>query len=147
MWEKAEEIKQYRSKVFECLLIDCINEDVKIKSNIFSLLSEFGRESMELTTKKANNILKIFLDDNGTVEDQFIRLFMNFTPDKYNSTNKVGNEGVIEFNKESNSVNDFNDAEYLTFKKLPESIEFFVKSVFAPFFMEVYISDLVKRNY
>ena len=51
--EKAEEIKQYRSKVFKCLLIDYINEEVKIKSDIFSLLMDFGRESNEFATKKS----------------------------------------------------------------------------------------------
>ncbi|MBR0584733.1 hypothetical protein HF326_16910 [Bacillus altitudinis MN12] len=147
LWGKTEEIKQYGSKLFECLLIDCIDEDVKVKSNILSLISDFGRESTEITTKKVDNILKIFLDDNGTVEDLFIRFFTNFTHNKYNSTNQVGNEGVIEFNRESNFVTNFNDADYLTFKKLPESIEFFVKNVFSPFFMKVYISELVKRNY
>lgn len=130
LWGKTEEIKQYGSKLFECLLIDCIDEDVKVKSNILSLISNFGRESTEMTPEKVATLLEVSFDHMGTVEDQFVRLFTDFTHNKYSSTNQVENEGVLEFNKETKLVTSFNGAEYLTFKKLPQSIELFVANVF-----------------
>ena len=95
-----------------------------------SLLSNFGRGSTEVTPEKVATLLEVSFDDMGTVEDQFVRLFTDFTYNKYNSTNQVENEGVLEFNKETKLVTSFNDAEYLTFKKLPQSIELFVANVF-----------------
>ncbi|WP_200833130.1 hypothetical protein [Listeria monocytogenes] len=132
LWGNTEEIKQYASKLFECLLKDCIEKNVKIKSNILSLISNFGRGSTEVTPEKVATLLEISFDDLGTVEDQFVRLFTDFTYNKYNSTNQVENEGVgvLEFNIETKLVTSFNDAEYLTFKKLPQSIELFVANVF-----------------
>ncbi len=144
LWGNTEEIKQYAPKSFECLLKDCIEEDVKIKSNILSLLSNFGRGSTEVTPEKAATLLKVSFDDMDTVEDQFVRLFTDFTYNKYNSANQVENEGVLEFNKETKLVTSFNDAEYLTFKKLPQSIELFVANVFSSFVMSIFLSEHLK---
>ncbi|MBV1068162.1 hypothetical protein J0M82_10985 [Listeria monocytogenes] len=111
LWGNTEEIKQYAPKLFECLLKDCIEKNVKIKSNILSLLSNFGRGSTEVTPEKVATLLEVSFDHMGTVEDQFVRLFTDFTYNKYNSTNQVENEGVLEFNKETKLVTSFNGAE------------------------------------
>lgn len=145
LWGNTEEIKQYAPKLFECLLKDCIEEDVKIKSSIFSLLSNFGRGSTEVTLEKVFTLLEVSFDDMDTVEDQFVRLFTDFTYNKYNSANQVENEGVLEFNKETKLVTSFNDAEYLTFKKLPQSIELFVANVFLSFVMSIFLSVNLKE--
>jgi hypothetical protein len=145
LWGNTEEIKQYARKLFECLLKDCIEKNVKIKSNILSLLSNFGRGSTEVTPEKVATLLEVSFDHMGTVEDQFVRLFTDFTYNKYNSTNQVENEGVLEFNKETKLVTSFNGAEYLTFKKLPQSIELFVANVFLSFVMSIFLSENIKE--
>lgn len=133
------------AQIIECLLKDCIEKNVKIKSNILSLLSNFGRGSTEVTPEKVATLLEVSFDHMGTVEDQFVRLFTDFTYNKYNSTNQVENEGVLEFNKETKLVTSFNGAEYLTFKKLPQSIELFVANVFLSFVMSIFLSENIKE--
>ena len=144
LWGNTEEIKQYAPKLFECLLKDCIEEDVKIKNSILSLLSNFEEGSTEITPEKISTLLEVSLDDMNAVKDQFVILFTDFTYNKYNSVNQVENEGVLEFNKETKVVTSFNDAEYLTFKKLPQSIELFVENVFSSFVMSIFLSEHLK---
>lgn len=54
------------------------------------------------------------------------------------------NEGAFKFNKETKIVTNFNDAEYLTFKKLPQSIELFVENVFS-FVMSIFLLEYSKK--
>ncbi|WP_426980264.1 hypothetical protein [Bacillus pseudomycoides] len=147
LWGNIEEIEKYVPKLFECLLRDCITENVKIKSNILSVISNFGSDSDELTTEKLDNLLKISFEGKTTVNNQFTKLFIDFTYNKYNSITDVENEGVLEFNKDSKIISQFNDNQYLTFKKLPESVKLFIEKVFSPFIMEIFTLELLKNDF
>ncbi|MGX7367179.1 hypothetical protein [Enterococcus casseliflavus] len=145
LWGDNEEIKKYAPILFEHLLSDCLEEGVEISSNILSLLSNFGRGSTEVTSEKVATLLEVSFDDMDTVEDRFVRLFTDFTYNKYYLANQVENEGVFEFIKETKLVTSFNDAEYLTFKKLPQSIELFAANVFSSFIMSIFLSENLKE--
>ncbi|MCC2327160.1 hypothetical protein [Bacillus wiedmannii] len=142
LWGGADEIQVYSVKVFECLIRDCINEDVKVKGNILSLLSYFGNESSEVTQDKIDRLLKMHYDDKYTVRDQFIRLFTTFTYNKYNSESYVENECIFEITKEIEQVTKFNDNACLTFKRLPESIDRFVQNEFSSLIMNIFLEQL-----
>lgn len=141
LWGDTEEIKRSASQLFECLLKDCIEKNVKIKSNILSLLSNFGRESTEITPEKVAFLLELSFDHMGTVENQFVRLFTDFTYNKYSPTNQVASEDILESDTNTKLVTSFNDAEYLTFKKLPQSIELFIENDFSSFVMSIFLSE------
>ncbi|MCO7176500.1 hypothetical protein ACFP7A_11055 [Sporolactobacillus kofuensis] len=141
LWGNDDEIRMYSVELFECLIRDCINEDVNFTDNIFSLLSNFGKESSEVTPEKIDRLLKMHYDNQYTVRDQFIRLFADFTHNKYYSENYVENGGVLESIKEIKPVTIFNDNAYLTFKKLPESIDRFVQTEFSSLLMNIFLKQ------
>lgn len=146
LWGGADEIQMYSVQVFECLIRDCIKGDVNFKDNILSLLSYFRNESSEVTHEKIDRLLEMNYDNKYTVRDQFIRLFTDFTYNKYNSVSYVGNEGIIEITKEIEQVTKFNDNACLTFKKLPESIDRFVQNEFSSFLMNIFLKQLINDS-
>lgn len=146
LWGGAGEVQVYSEKIFECLIHDCINEDVRVKGNILSLLSYFGNESSEVTHEKIDRLLKMKYDDKFTVKDQFIRLFTDFTYNKYNSESYVENEYVFQITKEKEQVTKFNGNAGLTFKKLPESIDRFVQNEFSSFLMNIFLKQLINDS-
>ncbi len=143
LWGGADEIQVYSVQVFECLIRDCINEDVYFKGNILSLLSCFRNESSEVTHEKIDRLLKMRYDNKYTVRDQFIRLFTDFTYNKYNSESYGENECIIEIINEIEQVTKFNDNACLTFKKLPESIDRFVQNEFSSLLMNIFIKQSI----
>lgn len=145
LWGDDSEIQVYSVLVFECLIRDCINENVKIKGNILSLLSNFENESSEVTQDKIDRLLEMHYNNKYTVRDQFIRFFTDFTDNKYNTENFEENEGVFEYTNEIKQVTKFNDNTCLTFKKLPESIDKFVQNVFFPLIMKIFIEQNHKK--
>ena len=149
LWGCVEEIEEYSVQLFECLIFDCINEDVKFKHNILSLLSGFGNQSSKVTKENIGRLLKMHYDDEYTVRDQFIKLFTDFTHNKYNSENYVENEDILEIVKEIDYVTKYNDKDCLTFKKLPENIDRFVQNEFASFIMNIFLNQLINgfNNY
>ncbi|MER2008947.1 MAG: hypothetical protein ABS939_15965 [Psychrobacillus sp.] len=142
LWGSADEIQKYSVELFECLIQDCINGDVDFKANILSLLSNFGNESSEVTHEKIDRILKMQYDDKYTVGNHFIRVFIDFTYNKYSSESYIENNGIFEIIKEKEQITKFNDNACLTFKKLPESIGRFVQNEFSLIIMNIFINQL-----
>ncbi|MFA1739361.1 hypothetical protein [Lysinibacillus fusiformis] len=142
LWGDVDEIQEYSVPLFECLIHDCINENVNFKHNILSLLPGFGNESSKVTKGNIDRLLKMHYDDKYTVRDQFIILFTDFTYNKYSLENCVENEGILDITKEIEHVTKFNDNDCLTFKKLPESIDRFIQNEFSSFIMNIFLTHL-----
>lgn len=168
LWGNEEEIENYAPQLFECLIRDCINENVEIKSQILSLISNFDRESTEITQEKIDRFLKISYDNKESVLKHFIKLYTDFTYNRMEITietiEKMTNikmretrkkmkfivtkkdTGVHHFTKENKSVTNLGDEKCLFFKKLDKNIEIFVRNVFSPFLTAVFISELSKAG-
>lgn len=133
----------YSENIFECLIHDCINENVIFKDNILYLLSDFGGESSVVTHEKIDRLWKTYYDEKYTVRDLFIILFTDFTYNKYNAESYTENEGIFEFTEKIEPVTKFNYNNCLTFKKLPESIDKFVQNEFSSLIMKIFFKQLI----
>lgn len=133
----------YSENIFECLIHDCINENVIFKDNILYLLSDFGGESSVVTHEKIDRLWKTYYDEKYTVRDLFIILFTDFTYNKYNAESYTENEGIFEFTEKIEPVTKFNYNNCLTFKKLSESIDKFVQNEFSSLIMKIFFKQLI----